>query len=33
MIVGLEPFSHGLPGVDRVHQAQRVDFSGDNDEE
>lgn len=33
MVVGLEPFSHCLPGVYRMHQAERVDFPSDNDEE
>ena len=33
MVVGLEPLSHGLPGVYRVHQTERVDFSRGNDEE
>ena len=31
--MGLEPFSHRLPGVYRVHQAERIDFSRDNDKE
>ena len=33
MVVGLEPLSHGLSGVDGVHQAERIDFACDNDEE
>ena len=33
MVVGLEPLSHGLSGVDGVHQAECIDFACDDDEE
>ena len=31
--MGLEPFSHSPPRVYGVHQAERIDFPCDNDEE